>query len=499
VNNAGDAVHRFEAWIASLPEGDRRALGRAYATRAEAAGAYVLVDGTQRVAIPTILTPLTLDRRRFAEISHDARTLTAALVRLMIRLMEDPEAATLRARLFSSFSELERAVLASTWRSAAQLATVRVDFLMDTAGRHRALEVNATIPAMQAYSDVVAEAFLREVARVRRLSSAATETLVSDNGRNTDELLASLLSHHVRLGGAVHEQTIVIVAREGDAQRGELDHYAARWQTLGHDAFVATPAEVRLSTGGPDVRGVRPDLIYRHVFARRLDLASDFARMCLEPERFHVLNPVASPLEVKGMLGLLSAAATDHRAAARLGLIPEERDAIVRTLPWTRLVEAGPATGPSGETIEDLPAWVAAHGAQLVLKRSWDYGGKGVFLGAALDAPATQTRLGELVGRPGTPVSFADLTRYCANAPDAWVVQALIDVAPLPRLRVEDEGPVARELFADLSAFTNLGVEPAPSGAAVRASEGRIVNILGGGGLAPFVYEDVLQRLLGVG
>jgi hypothetical protein len=53
-----------------------------------------------------------------------------------------------------------------------------------------------------------------------------------------------------------------------------------------------------------------------------------------------------------------------------------------------------------------------------------------------------------------------------------------------------------RELYRDLSAFSNLGVEPRPVGGAVRASESRIVNILGGGGLAPLVRAEVLDRLL---
>jgi hypothetical protein len=57
-------------------------------------------------------------------------------------------------------------------------------------------------------------------------------------------------------------------------------------------------------------------------------------------------------------------------------------------------------------------------------------------------------------------------------------------------------GSRARELYVDLSAYTNLGVAVAPTGGAVRASESRIVNILGGGGLAPLLRDDVLEGLL---
>jgi hypothetical protein len=75
-------------------------------------------------------------------------------------------------------------------------------------------------------------------------------------------------------------------------------------------------------------------------------------------------------------------------------------------------------------------------------------------------------------------------------------VQELVPAHPERMLRVDAGGVDARDLYVDLSAFTNLGEAPRPSGGAVRASESRIVNILGGGGLSPLVREDVLARLL---
>ena len=101
--------------------------------------------------------------------------------------MEDPAQAAERTRSFRSFLPLEAEGLARTWRSSSALATVRVDSLVDREGNHRALEVSSTIPAMQGYSDCVAEAFLRTVAEARGLSTARADQLVADNGRNTDK------------------------------------------------------------------------------------------------------------------------------------------------------------------------------------------------------------------------------------------------------------------------------------------------------------------------
>jgi hypothetical protein len=398
-------------------------------------------------------------------------------VKLTADLMREPT--PLNSKLFGAFGPLEAEALEKSWRQAERLATVRVDFLVDRNGQHRALEVNATIPAMQGYSDAIAGAFLRAVAA--EVGHPNAERLIDANGRNTDDLLQSLLAHRPA-------RTIAIVARAGDAQRGELEHYVRRWTALGQRVLLVAPPEVRLHDGRGMVGDVAPDLFYRHIFARRMDPASDFARMCLEAPRFGILNPIASHLEVKAMLGLLSAA-VDGPAAARMQLSDDEQDAIARTVPWTRLYQPGPTSGPDGSPIAELGEWVRAHGSELVLKRSWDYGGKGVFLGADLEN--SRTRIQQLLGREG---GWSELCDHALADPDAWVVQELVRAQPVRHLRVAD-GVEARELYVDLSAFTNVGVAVRPAGGAVRAAESRIVNILGGGGLSPLVRDEVLMEL----
>jgi hypothetical protein len=490
---------RFDALWATLTSEQQNLLARDYATRARSDGAFVVMSDARQVPIPPILTPMAIERAHLRDVSQQAYLITRALTKLTVDLMEDSSRAPLKQRLFGAFTALEAEALGATWRKSEQLATVRVDFLVDTGGRARALEVNSTIPAMQGYSDAIAAAFVRAVAGARAMPEAHAEALVDDNGRNSDDLLTSLLAHHERLGGRTGSgQSIAIVARSGDAQYGELRHYVRRWETLGHRAFIATPEVVRIVDGRAVVDDVIPDVIYRHIFARRLDPASDFARMCLEPERFHVFNPISSHLEVKGMLGLLSAAAVDGEASARIGLGDEERQAVTLAVPWTRLLQHGATTGPGGEAIDDLAAWVRAHGRALVLKRSWDYGGKGVYLGNELaEGAAAESRLRTLLGRaPAEMVGWDQLIDFALADRDAWVVQELVPALPERLLRVDDSGVEARDLYVDLSAFTNVGDAPRPSGGAVRASESRIVNILGGGGLAPLIREDVLARLL---
>ena len=493
------ARERFEALWGTLTSEQQTLLSREYAQRARDDGAFVVLADARQVPIPPILTPTAIERGRLRDVSLQAHLITRALTKLTVDLMEDPSRAPLKQRLFGAFTALEAEALGATWRKSEQLATVRVDFLVDTSGRSRALEVNSTIPAMQGYSDAIAAAFIRAVAGARAMTEPLADELVDANGRNSDDLLASLLAHHERIGGrAGSGQSIAIIARSGDAQYGELRHYVRRWEALGHRAFIATPEVVRIQDGRAVVDGTIPDLIYRHIFARRLDPASDFARICLEPEHFHLFNPISSHLEVKGMLGLLSGAAVDDADSARIGLDDDERGAVAQAVPWTRLLQRGTTTGPGGEAIDELAAWVRTHGRQLVLKRSWDYGGKGVFLGNELaEGAGTEARLRALLGRaPAEPVGWDALVEFALADRDAWVVQELVPALPERMLRVGTSGVEARDLYVDLSAFTNLGEAPRPSGGAVRASESRIVNILGGGGLSPLVREDVLARLL---
>jgi len=49
-------------------------------------------------------------------------------------------------------------------------------------------------------------------------------------------------------------------------------------------------------------------------------------------------------------------------------------------------------------------------------------------------------------------------------------------------------------LYRDLSTYCGLGPRP-PSGSVVRAAASPIVNILGGGGLAPVIPEEVAGAL----
>ncbi len=481
-------------YLAGLDPAQLATLARRYQTLARSEGAVVILADGAELAIPPIVTPLVVTTDEQRALSDDAQRLVSAIDR-QARALLDGGDGPLRARVLGSLSPLEHAAMLATYREANELVTARVDFLVDECGIERALEVNTTIPAMQGYSDAIAHAFLRALGEHRGLDEAQIARALDANGRNTDLLLSALLSLHARHGGSPGRQRIAIVARPGDAQGAELDHYVRRWCALGQDAFRATPAQLAHDGTHVLVDGAPVDLVYRHVFLRRLAADEPFTRLLLRPRVHHIWNPPSSHLELKAMLGLLSATCADDAEAARIGLTSDERATLALRLPWTRLCVAGSTTGPDGTRLGDLIDFVRAGAPALVLKKSWDYGGRGVFLGAELGSEASQEKLRALLGGRDRPYTWHDLVAHIVRSGEAWVVQALVEVQPTTRLCIDDSGLAARELYADVSAFTSLGTDVRVAGGAVRASRSRIVNIQGGGGLVPLLRDEAVRFL----
>ena len=492
---------RAAAWLEGLAPHELAALAARYADALERDGLTVhrAEDGTFH-PIPPVLTPEGLSRTRLTELAETARHILSATVKLA-RWTLTPPGAHAAARLYATLAPLELEALARDPACLERVATARIDYFLTRDGSAHALELNATIPAMQGYSDLIAHRFVRELAAARGLSAAVTEDLVARTGSNTDDLLDSLLAHYRLLGGAVELPSIVIVSRRGDSQLGELHHYVRAFAARGHAVRHAFVDELEIDTAGRvGVGGARADFIYRHIFARRVAPGSTMARLLVDPGPNIVLNPVLAPLEVKGMFALLSAALTDAPAlVAEWALTDEERVVAARTIPWTRLVARVPATLADGARVPDLAAWIARHPEQVVLKRSWDYGGKSVVLGPEAETAQARARGQELFGSACD--SWPALVAHACDDAGAWVVQEFVPPEPRRHLLLSRgvDGTVSaswRELFVDVSAYANLGVEPRPRGAVCRASASRIVNILGGGGLTPVIPLDVLDTLL---
>ncbi len=433
-------------------------VGREAAERAWAGGMTVLRPDGVVVPIPLVAEPEPLSRAVLAELSREAERILSGAVKLARALLASGDARD-RAALEGPFSGLEAEAMASLFSEAPlPVMVARVDFLLpEDGGPPRALELNATIPAMPAYADLAAHAWIRAAARARGRTPREEGALVAACGSHMERLREALVAVHRARGGARARPSIAIVARPGDAQLGELRRLAAHFRQMGHAAENLVPD------------GCVPedwDVLYRHVWAHRVDPASPFARALRAPGRYVLANPVNGLLEAKALFARLSECADDAALADLAGLDEGERAAAAR-LPWTRRLDAAVAE----RIVADRARWV--------LKRSWDYGGKSVHLGAESSEEAWRRAVEAALGdaRGG-----------------GFVAQERIFAARRPATRVTPDGIERGELYRDVSTYCGLG--PArPDGSVVRAAASPVVNILGGGGLAPVVPEDVLEAL----
>ena len=432
-----EPARRADETLARMPAAARDQLAREAQRRASALG---LMRGP--APIPLVLSPSSLPREELLALGRGARLITSALIKVAREVIERrPERARL---LFRHLSPLENAALGSRWREAEELLHSRIDWFVDREGRIRALEVNATIPAMQVYSDAAMLGWVQAVAPER--AQAARR-----NPANAQWLLDALLTAARQRQKPLKVQ---LLHREGDPQITELQVLTGMLRERGVEARSCTTADVVLDG---DPRRV----LYRHLFARHVEPSSPLGQAFLDPVRHGIWNRVDGWLEIKGLFAELS-------LQARAGILdPQEQSAVAELVPWTRL-------------LDDIPDAELGDGDAYVLKKSHDYGGKSV-----------------VIGREAGPTAFRQaLARARADEPGSWVAQELVDAPAIDRFLCAETGARRLPLHLDISTYAST-IPGVPDGGSVcRAAPGRVVNIVGGGGVAPLFADDVLADLL---
>ncbi|MCI1729970.1 MAG: hypothetical protein LKM32_11480 [Chiayiivirga sp.] len=442
----------------------------------EAGLAVTRPDG-HRQPIPVGAMPVILDDAEIMRRAALARHLVAATARTARWLM----AGSNRHLVLAALSPVERRLVEATWSHTNALAVARVDFLVNAVPL--ALEVNATIPAMQGYSDIAAEQWLRTFAADR----PDLDDLIHRNGSNTAALLDALREIHAQRRDEPLSH-LGVLCRRGDAQLTELEHLAAQFEASGVETQLVFPDQLSLQAGFLVCNHRPVSLLYRHLFLSRLEAmpspALEAALAAPGDCRTVVLNPPAPHLEMKSTLAWLSRSQEDEALAHAIGLRPQERAAIASSLPWTRcLSELG------GDTLEGI----AAQPDDYVLKRNWSYGGKDVFVGRSRHQPDFWSRAqGSFAGVTGWP----DL---CARAADdrrggGFVVQRAVATQRREQYLCTPDAVHRAEVVTDYAAYASLG-SVAPWGGVCRAAASDVVNIVGGGGVVPLLRRSVVERL----
>lgn len=151
------------------------------------------------------------------------------------------------------------------------------------------------------------------------------------------------------------------------------------------------------------------------------------------------------------------------------GMTDDEREAVRRHIPWTRLVREARTAGPDGAEV-DLVPFSARNRERLVLKSVGGYGGKEVFLGWRTPEAEWEERVAGAVRDRG------------------WVVQERID-APVESYPLLKEGFESASFRSDCSPTLMDGKM---AGYLIRLSPGEITNVSSGGGaITTFVVDEV--------
>lgn len=458
------------------------------ASRAFALGLAVDAEGPGRRAIPISATPVVLSTAKIAARRRDASHIAAAAAKLS--RSQNP---LLDSALdFGEFTPVERRLLQARGERTLHLATLRVDGF--DAPNWRGIEINSTIPAMQGYSDIAAQAWIETLGAALDWRASRIAATIERNGSNARALFQALLSFNDRQGAAAPER-IGLLCRRGDAQISELRFLVRRFEDYGIEAGLLHPDELAIEQHVV-ARGRCWPLIYRHYFAYRLDADPNPAleHLFAQPQAHGCVlaNPPAPDLEAKRLFAELSGLVEDDARIAHAGLSSIERDAIRRRLPWSRRLAAGPALLADGARTDNLVEHVAALPTEFVLKRSQGYGGQGVWIGADCESAGFAERAQAVFDEP---LSWAQLIRRAANSNNAYIVQARLE-PPRQRMRLcAPDSAHDAELYIDYSAFASLPDAELPWTGVCRASTQRVVNIVGGGGVVPLLTEEVAREL----
>lgn len=466
---------------------DAKRFGQELADTAYARGLAVTNkdDGSTK-AIPITATPMIIDAEELARRQQLAARIASATLKMARAVLKSEGR---RDLVIGGLSPLEQQLALATFEQLETLVTTRVDFFVGD--KVNALEVNATIPAMQGYSDIAANTFLEVVGRTWGAPDHVIAGWQAKNGSNAMALYRALLTGYAQVRPGKTPERIALLSRRNDAQLTEQKYLLERFREWGAEADIVHPDQLS-GTDPVQAHGKKYDLVYRHLFVRRLEEAgmegADYVKALLaEPNgtRAVVLNPPASQVEVKAVFALLSQALDDSRLVKEARLTEPELEAIRETVPWTRHFRG-----------DELLAKVQADPDRYVLKRSWDYGGRAVFVGRTRNEPGFTERTKAAYGEPLTWEALCQRA-VVDEAGGGFVVQQVIDITTEEHLLCSGPAQIPTQLFVDFSAYASVGLGDQPRwGGVCRGSISHIVNIVGGGGVLPLITSEVARSLL---
>jgi hypothetical protein len=323
------------------------------------------------------------------------------------------------------------------------------------------VELNAEGAFGVSYCDRLTELFegfqpMREFSRAR-----AVTPLYMANA-----LVGTILDTWHEFGGARVPRVAVVDWKEV-VTRTEFDIVCEHFQRHGVPARFVDPRELEYKDGELTAGGEGIDLIYRRLLTSDVLGRENEVKPLLEAYKARVVCVVnsfrAKLLDKKILFALLQ----DPKLTSIY--TEEEAEAVRRHIPWTRRVEEIKTTGPDDAPIDLIP-WITEHRAELVLKPNDEVGGRGVVIGANVEASVWEKAI---------KVALLDPS----------IVQRRVHLpsSMFPEVGAAGELFFSRR-FMELDPYLLRGVV---SGMLTRLSATPVCNVQSGAGTVPtFILED---------
>ena len=279
-----------------------------------------------------------------------------------------------------------------------------------------------------------------------------------------ERLLETLLSTYCEWGGTGVPNIAVLDWKNLPTSNEFIllrDHFMAH----GVPTIICSPDDLEYRSGQLQCGMFRIDLVYKriiiHEFLARYDKTHPLIRAYVNHD-VCLVNPFRCKImHKKAVFELLTDDAHQNWFA------PSEKEAIHRSVPWTRRV-TDRRTTRKGRRI-DLLQFIRKNRSRLVLKPNDDYGGHGVYFGSEVDERGWNDAIATALSGD-------------------YVVQEAIDLHPEVFPLFGDNDWMLQPMFVDTNPFLFRGNV---CGAMVRLSSSPIVNVTSGGGETGFfVIED---------
>jgi|SRR5579884_55916 len=301
-------------------------------------------------------------------------------------------------------------------------ATSRLDAFLD-GGRAHFVEYNAESPASIGFNDVLTAIF---ASLPLVMEWPDQPSLRSFDARRC--LWETLIDVFHEWGGK-GLPSIAVVDWQTVLTRRDFELCAEYFRERGAGCVVVDPRDLQYRSGRLWYDDTPIDLVYRRVLLHELLEMAGEARALLGAYRDGAVCMVNSPrsklLHKKSVMALLSEGSRD------IPMTDEERDALARTVPWTRLLRDG-VTSHGGAKV-DLASFALSNQENLALKPSDDYGGRGVVLGWDVSPEEWDRALESAMNAPfviqeRVPVPHAEFPTWNDGV---TLVPLLVDTDPL--------------------------------------------------------------------